>query len=131
MDPRVHTVIRQIESKASSLLTKAQAQAQQTVLAEEIAVEKLAAEVNLSASRLRALFKAQTKQTIPQYVKEMKLEQARKLLSETYLRISEIALQVGFNDASRFVRDFKKRYGMTPTEYRRQSIQSANNQIGQ
>ena len=131
MDPRVHTVIRQIESKASSLLTKAQAQAQQTVLAEEIAVEKLAAEVNLSASRLRALFKAATKQTIPQYVKEKKLEQARKLLRATYLRISEIALQVGFNDVCNFVRDFKKKYGLTPTEYRRQSIQSANNQIGQ
>jgi len=44
-----------------------------------------------AASRLRALFKAETKQTIPQYVKERELGQARKLLGMTYLRISLIS----------------------------------------
>lgn len=65
MDRRVCIVIRQLEVKTPSPINQAQAKDQQDVSVEKISINKLAASVNLSASRLRALFKAETKLTIP------------------------------------------------------------------
>ena len=53
-----------------------------------------------------------------QYLKALRLEKACELLGTTYLSVKEIAVQVGLNDASHFVRDFKKVYGLTPTQHR-------------
>ena len=47
------------------------------------------------------------------------MKEAAVLLSTTFLSVKEIMARVGFSDESHFVRDFKKIYGMTPTEYRK------------
>jgi AraC family transcriptional regulator of arabinose operon len=85
----------------------------------EISVDKLAQSVGLSPSRLQHLFKGETGMSIGQYVKNLRLQTARRLLETTYLRIQEVYLAVGINDASLFVREFKKTFGKTPTEYRK------------
>ena len=46
------------------------------------------------------------------------MERARHLLETSFLSVKEIAHQVGLNDESHFVRDFKKAYGEPPTRYR-------------
>jgi AraC-like DNA-binding protein len=125
MDRRVGIVIRQLEAKTSSLINQAQAKEQPDVSVEKISINELAASVNLSASHLRTLFKAETKLTIHQYVKQMKMQRAQELVGNTHLRISEIMTHLKFNDASHFVRDFKKRYGLPPSEYRK-AVNGAN-----
>ncbi len=82
-------------------------------------LDELAASVNLSTSRLRVLFKQETQRTIPQYIKHIKLQRAQELLRKTYLRIAEIAALLKFDDLSHFVRDFKRKFGVTPTAYRK------------
>ena len=79
----------------------------------------LAAQVNLSPSRFRHLFKQETGTTPAQYVKEVRLRRAAKLLRNTFLTIKQILKQVNLGSNAHFVHDFRKLYGITPTAYRR------------
>lgn len=79
----------------------------------------LAVLVNLSPSRFRHLFKQETGATAAQYLKEMRLEKAERMLCTTFLSIKQILKQVGIASNAHFVRDFRRKYGTTPTAYRR------------
>lgn len=74
--------------------------------------------VNMSTSRFYELFKAEMKIGPASYVKARKLAMAESLLKTTFLSVKEISARAGFNDLSHFVRDFKRRYGVTPTNCR-------------
>jgi AraC family transcriptional regulator of arabinose operon len=80
---------------------------------------EIAGQVNLSPSRLRHLFKSETGQTPFQYLKCIRLQKAAALLGTTFLSVKEIANQVGIQNASQFIREFKKQYGVAPTNYRK------------
>lgn len=75
--------------------------------------------VNLSPSRFRHLFKQETGSTPAQYLKEVRLRRAAKLLRDSFLTIKQILKQTNLGSNAHFVRDFRKLYGMTPTAYRR------------
>ena len=79
---------------------------------------ELAELVNLSGSRLRHLFKQETGTTPVRYLKAIRLRRAATLLRTSFMSIKEIAMSVGLTTASYFVREFRKSYGMTPTEFR-------------
>jgi AraC-like DNA-binding protein len=81
-------------------------------------VDELAGIVNLSKSRFKKLFKQETQLSPTQFVRHLRFEKAKELLETTHLTIKEIGFAVGINDQSHFVRDFKKKYGISPTEYR-------------
>lgn len=83
-------------------------------------IEELAKAVNMSASHLRQLFKSEVGLPIAQFISEQRLEKARELLEETFLQINQIGFEVGIPDQSSFIRIFKKKYGITPTEHRNQ-----------
>jgi AraC-like DNA-binding protein len=108
MDPRVQRVLE--------LLSKD--------LGSEITLEQIAQVVNLSASRLRCLFRAEVGVPFSRYLKGCRMERARGLLGNTFLSIKEVAARAGFNDMSHFVRDFKKAYGLTPLAYRQRKSES-------
>jgi AraC-like DNA-binding protein len=83
--------------------------------------------VNLSPSRLRHLFKADTNMTPTQYLHTLRMEEAKHLLETTWLRVKEIGSMVGIAGQSHFVREFKRVYGTTPVNYRarhRRSVES-------
>lgn len=82
-------------------------------------LEEVARAVNLSTPRLRYLFKAETGMTPAQHLKSIRMQKAKELLEGTFLNVKQIMLQVGINDESHFVRDFRERYGLPPSEYRR------------
>ena len=67
-------------------------------------VSSLAAQVNLSASRLRHLFKEETGTTPANYLKDLRIKQAEELLSTTFLSVKEIVKRVGLGSGSHFVR---------------------------
>ncbi|HKG45695.1 MAG TPA: AraC family transcriptional regulator [Pyrinomonadaceae bacterium] len=79
----------------------------------------LAVLVNLSPSRFRHLFKQETGTTPAQYLKDIRLARAEKMLRTTFLSIKQILKQVGITSNTHFVRDFRRKYGTTPTAYRR------------
>jgi AraC family transcriptional regulator of arabinose operon len=78
----------------------------------------IAQRVHLSDSRLRHLFKQNVGFSFQNVLKLIKLQKATMLLKRSYLSIKEIGARIGFNDISHFVRDFKKVYGLRPSEFR-------------
>lgn len=83
-------------------------------------VGSLASSVNLSYSRLEHLFKAETGMTPASYLKKLRIEKARELLETTFLTNQQILIKVGLYDESHFIKDFKKAYGLQPSQYRKQ-----------
>ncbi|HEY2961506.1 MAG TPA: AraC family transcriptional regulator [Pyrinomonadaceae bacterium] len=103
MDRRIELVISQIEADVARAWETAE----------------LAARVNLSASRFRHLFKEETGQTTGQYLRELRLQRAELLLRTTFLSIKEVMSEAGLTSSSHFVEYFKKKYGATPSAYRK------------
>lgn len=87
----------------------------------DLSTTDTAAQVNLSVSRFRHLFKSETGMSPVRYVKTLKLKKAKELLETTSLSIKQIMAEVGIKDKSNFCRDFKKTYGLSPVKYRRDS----------
>jgi len=81
-------------------------------------VEQLADAVGLSASRLAHLFRSEVGRSIQSYIVERRLQMAAMLIMQTDERISQIAYGVGFGDVSNFNHSFKRRFGMSPRQYR-------------
>jgi AraC family transcriptional regulator len=85
---------------------------------DELSVNVLASSLRISPSHLRRIVLDATDMTPGRLIKHCRLERARELLMGV-LSIKEISHSVGIRDVSHFVRDFKAKYGIRPTEYRR------------
>jgi len=84
----------------------------------QISVAEAAAMCGFSASHFMKLFRELTGFSFVQYVKQLRLEAAARLLRENGERISEIAEETGFHNLSYFTRAFEAKYRMTPSAYR-------------
>lgn len=73
----------------------------------------------MSTSRFRVFFKETTGWGFGDYVRDLRLERAARLLRETTETIAEIACQTGFADQSHLQRLFKGKHGISPLSYRR------------
>lgn len=85
----------------------------------EIFLEKLARIACMGTTKLKNTFKQIYSCTITEYIQQRRLAQGENLLSSTDFSIEHIALTVGYSNAGRFSRDFKKSTGLYPSEYRR------------
>jgi len=94
-------------------------------LAEPLTVPNLAARVNLSASRFRDLFSAQTGLGPVEYLQRLRLRRARLLIERTFLTVKEVMALVGYNDPSHFSRDFRRYHGVTPSSLRGRELATA------
>lgn len=90
-----------------------------SVLPGDITLQEVAAKVHLNPSYLSQLFKQQMKINFIDYVLEHRMEKAKQFLSQTTLRVSEIAERVGYSDLAYFSNAYKRITGMTPSEYRK------------
>jgi transcriptional regulator GlxA family with amidase domain len=84
-------------------------------------VASIARSLNLSPSRFRHLFRERVGLSPGNYLRLVRLNRAKKLLTTTFLSVKEITARVGANDISHFVRDYKSYFGHTPTEERLRS----------
>ncbi len=83
-----------------------------------IGIEELAELAHLSVSALERRFKKHLAKTPNQYINEVRLENARKLLVETQLPVSQVAYQCGFAEPSYFSKQFKRLFGDVPSNLR-------------
>ena len=86
---------------------------------EEIAVDQLAQLERMSATAFRTTFKQHTGTAPNDYIIAQKLSAACRLLAQTDSSISEVAAAVGYHDPYYFSRIFRKKMGMSPLRYRR------------
>lgn len=89
-------------------------------LMEDISRDEVAARASLSAGAFSRFFKTRTGKTLPQYVNELRIGRACSRLMETDDKISDIALDCGFENLSGFNRQFHRIADMTPKDYRRE-----------
>lgn len=87
-------------------------------LSQELLIDDVAKWLNISPSRLRYLFKAETGQSPAHYLKCLRMQKAKQLVESTFLNVKQIMCELGINDESHFVRDFKRTHGITITQYR-------------
>lgn len=86
---------------------------------ELLSLESVSEVVNLNSSYFSALFKKNCKIGFSEYLVDIRITQAKKLLAESDRSISEIAQQVGYHDPKHFSKVFKKVCQIKPNEYRK------------
>ena len=89
--------------------------------AESLRVEQVAASVFLSPDRFTEVFARTMGRTPRDYIRHLRVECARGLLTTTDAPISDIGCQSGFGEAAYFTRVFRAATGLTPRDYRRQN----------
>lgn len=110
-----------LESNKYPFNTKAVFKARQilkTQIDKQISIDELGRECGLSGSRLRALFKQVFGVTIHQFHQDVRLDAAKIYLQKGEKTMSMIAMDLGFSSASHFSSAFKKKYGVTPREFK-------------
>ena len=85
---------------------------------EDLSLSRLGDLVYFNPSYLSRLFKQATGMNLSDYITDVRLIHAKKMLAETDVKINEIAVKVGFGTPTHFGRIFKKITNMTPQEYR-------------
>jgi AraC family L-rhamnose operon regulatory protein RhaS len=93
--------------------------------AEPLLIEQVAASVFLSTDRFTEVFAAAMGRTPRDYLRHLRLERARLLLTTTEESISAIGRESGFGDSAYFSRMFRAATGLTPKEYRNRARQSS------
>ena len=88
-------------------------------LSEDLSVERLMNEFQISRNKLYDSANEYLGQGIAEYIKSLRIKEARRLLKETDLAVHEIADKGGFNDYNYFCRIFKKEVGMPAKKYRK------------
>ena len=88
----------------------------------KISLKEIAQELYLSPNYLSELFKRHTGKNISEYITQFRLEKARRYLQQPEYKIGDVAELVGFSDQRYFSSMFKRRYGMTPNEYRNGNV---------
>lgn len=87
-----------------------------------INLNDVAKTVNMSYHYFSRFFKESTGKNFIDYLTELRIEKAMLLLKDSNVNIKMVCYEVGYSDPNYFSKIFKKNTGMTPTEYRNQSI---------
>lgn len=83
-----------------------------------VTLEDIAIETKMSTNYVSKIFKKVTGQTFSEYLLEVKMKNAMRLLASNNLRIYEIAYMIGYDNPKNFTRAFRKYYGKSPWEQR-------------
>lgn len=103
---REHEVVRKIHRYVDSHL------------ADDLSLTRLGELVDLNSSYLSRLYKQSTGIGLSEYIMNSRIEEAKRLLRDTSLKIIEISQILGFESAAYFTRFFKKDTGLTPKEFK-------------
>jgi AraC-like DNA-binding protein len=86
---------------------------------ETMTVDSLATLVNMSSSAFHRAFNDVTASSPIQYIKKIRLSKASEMLLEERVRVSEAAIQVGYESTAQFTREFKRYFGSRPSDYKK------------
>ncbi|MBN2535563.1 MAG: helix-turn-helix transcriptional regulator [Spirochaetales bacterium] len=84
----------------------------------QISTIKLQEEIGISSTRVYSLIKEKYNLSFKQLINKIRIEEAKRLLRESDLRIIEISYEIGFNDSTYFCKLFKQIEGISPSGYR-------------
>ena len=78
--------------------------------------------ISMNYSLFSQAFKQYTGKNFVNYLKELRIQEAKRLLAETDMRIIDISLAVGYENEKHFMKLFKAVCGVSPTEYRKNAM---------
>lgn len=96
---------------------------------QDIPLEQGAYLANMTPAYFSHMFKKETGQTFVEFLHEVRIERAMELIRQDVHTMTQICFQVGFRHLSHFIRTFKKRTGLTPTEYKKSFATTKNRAI--
>ncbi len=110
-------VVSKKEERTGSIITKAKTFIEENY-SKDISLDDVSRFVDISPYYFSKLFKEETGENFIEYLTNIRIEQAKKLLQRSDLSIKNICIDTGYSDPNYFSRIFKKQVGVTPTEYR-------------
>lgn len=90
-----------------------------TNLDKPISRESITNELHISEGHISHLFKKETGFSLTEYITNMRIEKAKKLLSDSNISITDICEQIGYNYQAYFTKIFKEKTGVSPMQYRK------------
>lgn len=119
---RLYTILDEWQIKRnwsrSHAVTKAVGYIQQSYQVPDLSLQAVADFANVSSSYLSRSFKEEMGKSFVEYITEVRMEKAKRLLADSDIRIYEVAEHAGYPVYAYFSRVFKKMYGQSPTAYR-------------
>jgi len=107
--------------KGMQLISRVRKYLQHNYMNYDVSLDSVSEMLNISSSYLSVLFKKCTGVNFIDYIQELKIKEAKELLKDPLRSASEIASIVGYESASYFTRAFKKKTGLTPSEWRKKN----------
>ncbi|BBY32908.1 AraC family transcriptional regulator [Mycolicibacter minnesotensis] len=86
---------------------------------EPLSLREVAREVSVSAGHLTTVVRRRTGRTVLEWITQRRMGEARRLLTDTRLSITEIGQRVGLPDAAYFTRQFRQAHGVSPSQWRK------------
>ena len=87
-------------------------------LEQPLRLPAIARHVNRSQRQLERLFKRYTGRSAARYYRDIRLDRARGLITQTELRVLQVAVACGFSSSEHFARAYRQKFGLTPREDR-------------
>ena len=100
------------------VITRAQRYAQEHFRDPDISLLSTARHVGMSAAYFSTVFSQTAGQSFISYLTGLRMDRAKELLTGTDMRLTDIAMEIGYNEPNYFSHVFRKTVGMTPKEYR-------------
>lgn len=104
------------------LLQKAICSIEKNITNTDFTVEDLAKSLNISRTHLHRKLKSLTNQSATEFIRNIRLKHAIKLMKSGGYLINEIGFAVGFNSHNYFTKAFRKQYGISPSEFIKQNF---------
>lgn len=110
------------DEPSSSLMGKVKKYLQHNYMMYDISLDSVSEKLGLSASYFSAQFKKEFGINFLEYLTDLRISAAKELLRDPLRSTAEIAGMVGYESPNYFTRAFKKKTGMTPTDFRRAGV---------
>ncbi|NIJ54471.1 helix-turn-helix domain-containing protein [Dyadobacter arcticus] len=91
----------------------------------DFTVETFVSKIDMGRLQVHRKLKALTDQSTSEFIRSIRLKRAASLLEQGFGNVTEVMYEVGFNHASYFATNFKKMFGINPSDYRQHMITSS------
>lgn len=102
------------ESKTHSTAQAAKQYIEENYGNNELSISDISEKLCVNQTYLRKMFKSEMDMTLTEYITQLRMQEAKRLITSTDYKLTEVAERVGYNDVSYFSNVFKKFYGISP-----------------